>query len=161
MIDFVDLGEVPYEEAASLLVTLSEDLRQSDLDEITATSALPPAEALVASCLVSTLGWVMRRNGVPICAFGCAPTGVPGAGHVWMLGSPKMDQSAVTILRLTRPYLDQMHRIFPFLWNYIDARNDRSMRWLEWAGFRLLEAHPEHGREKRLFFTFARYQPSV
>ena len=45
--------------------------------------------------------------------------------------------------------------------NYIDARNEQSLRWLRWTGFKLLEAHPEHGREKRLFFTFARFDPHV
>lgn len=159
----VSLSEVTNAQAAEWLVDLAEDLRSSDLDEISAGSGEEPATALISSVMVSSHAWVILDGSDPICAFGCAPEDAPGSAVIWMLGSPRMDEprNAIPILRLSRTYLDEMHRAYPTLWNYIDARNDRSMKWLEWCGFEVLEAVPGHGREGRLFYHFSRHRPHV
>lgn len=159
----VSLSEVSNVQACEWLVDLAEDLRSSDLDEIAAATGDDPAVALVSSVMVSSHAWVILDEGDPIAAFGCAPSGEPEDAVVWMLGSPRMDipRNAIAILRLSRPYLDEMQRAYARLWNYIDARNDRSMRWLEWCGFRVREAHPNHGVEGRLFYLFSRHRPRV
>jgi len=163
MIQVMDLAEVPNKQAAEWLVGLAEDLRQTDLDEIAAHTGDDPAVALISSVMVSTHAWVILDGDDPIAAFGCAPSGAPGDAQVWMLGADAMDRpaNAAGILRLSRPYLDEMQRTYARLWNHIDARNDRSMRWLEWCGFTVNEAVPDFGVEKRLFFLFSRHRPSV
>lgn len=163
MIDYVDLREVDPGTLVDLLGHLAGNLRQSDLDEINATSELTPMHALVESVRVSERGWIITVDGEPVCIFGAAPSGIPNGGIVWMLGTPRMDERrvALSICRNFRPYLDELHKLWPVLWNRIDARNQKSMDWLTWGGFRLIEAHPNHGREGRLFFTFSRYQPHV
>lgn len=141
------------------MVDLAQDLRPEDLAEIQATTGEDPAVTLVSSLMLSELAWVVLDDEDPIAVFGAAPDlNRPGDGLVWMMGTPRMDHPAAAtfILRHTRPYLDEMHRRFPRLWNHIDARNDKSMRWLEWANFRVTEAHPAFGREGRLFYTFER-----
>lgn len=161
MVEVVPTDSLDPDVLAALLLELAAGLRATDLDEIAATSDLAPLDALLNSVLVSALSWVVLHEGDPVAVFGVAPTALEVAGSVWMLGTSGMDAAAISILRLTRPYLLEMHRRFPLLWNYIDARNEKSMAWLRWCGFRLLEAHPNHGREGRLFFTFARYEPHV
>ncbi|PXA91178.1 hypothetical protein DMC25_06390 [Caulobacter sp. D4A] len=163
MITFVDLRQVGPEQSVAWVSDLAGRLRPSDLDEIAATHDLDPEVSLTTSVMLSDHAWVILKGTRPIAVFGCAATGCEGSGLVWMMGTPEMDErrAAMTIARATRPYLRQMHRTYPCLWNYIDARNDKSMNWLRWSGFRLLEAHPKHGREGRLFFTFARYDPHV
>lgn len=162
MIRFVSFGEAGTQ-LDGWLSRLSEGLRSSDLDEIKAMSGLPPLAALRYSALVSDLGWVMLDGDDPICVFGVAPSGYPKAGLVWMMGTDRMDEPrlARVILKQSVPFKRQMHKLYPCLWNHIDARNEKSMRWLRWCGYQLLEAHPEWGRERRLFFTFARYEPDV
>lgn len=111
--------------------------------------------------MVSDLAWVILCDGEPLTVFGVAPTGCEGSGMVWMMGTPQMDRVSLRLARISLDCIRLMHRSYRCLWNYIDARNEQSMRWLRWTGFRLLEAHPEFGREGRLFFTFARYEPNV
>lgn len=161
MIRFVDLRDVPNAQAAEWMVDLAADLRPEDLAEIEATSDLSPAETLVTSLMLSDHAWVILVNEEPVCVFGAAPSGTPSSGLVWMMGSPRMDTPAVAlaVLRATRPYLDAMHVAYPHLWNMIDARHDKSMKWLEWCGFSVVDVHPAHGRQGRLFYTFSRLQP--
>lgn len=154
----VSLAEVSNAQVADWLVDLADDLRPADLDEIAATTAEDPATSLITSVMMSTHAWVILDGEDPICAFGAAPDGRPGLGVVWMMGSPRMDEprNALGILRQSRPYLDRLHAAYPTLWNNIDARNGRSMRWLEWLGFEVQEALPDYGLEGRLFYRFSR-----
>lgn len=161
MIQVISLAEVSNAQAAEWLVDLAEDLRPSDLDEIAAGSGEDPAVALMSCALLSDHGWAILDGEDPIAAFGCAPSGTPGSAIVWMLGSPRMDEprNAVGILRQSRKYKDLMHDAYPTLFNYIDARNERSMRWLKWCGYELVELVPEFGVERRPFYLFSRHRP--
>lgn len=163
MIQVVSLGEVSNAQAAEWLVDLAGELRQSDLDEIEAMTGEAPAVALVSSVMVSDHAWVILDGEDPIAAFGCAPSELPDAAVVWMLGSDRMDEpaNALGILRLSRPYKDLMHRTYPTLYNWIDARNVRSLRWLEWCGYEIIDADPEFGPQRLPFYLFARLKPDV
>lgn len=158
MINVVSLGEVSNAQAAEWLVDISEELRVADLEEIRANTGEDPATALVASVMVSDHAWVILDGDDPIAAFGCGPTTEPGQGFVWMLGTDRMDQpaNAMGILRLSRTYKNIMHRTYPLLFNWIDARNEKSLRWLEWCGYEILAEEPEYGVEKRPFYLFAK-----
>lgn len=160
-IKIIDLREATNVQQAGWMVDLAEGLRPSDLDEMQATTELEPATALVASLMLSDHAWVVLSDGVPVAVFGCGPTDEPGKGTVWMMGTPLMDEPATArgILRATLPHIMQMHTAYPCLWNNIDARNLKSIRWLEWAGFSPFDVVPEHGLERRLFISYARHHP--
>ena len=161
MINVINLTDVSNADAAAWLVDLSEDLRPGDYDEIRALTEETPAVVLVSSVMLSTHAWVILDGDVPIAAFGCAPSDDPDRGIVWMLGSPRMDlpANAIGILRLSVPFMDEMHRTYATLFNYIDARHAKSLRWLKWCGYELVEEVAEHGLEARPFFLFARHRP--
>ncbi|MFN3582779.1 hypothetical protein [Phenylobacterium sp.] len=161
MIEYLDLREVDGGTLLGLLSHLAENLRPSDIDEIQATTGTGPMQALVESVAVSERAWIIRVDGEPVCVFGAAPTEFPGAGSVWMMGTSRMDERpvALSICRNFRPYLAELHKLWPILFNFIDARNQKSMDWLLWGGFQIIEALPNHGPEGRLFFTFSRYEP--
>lgn len=159
MTDILDVRSVAPDALAIWLEQLAANLRPGDIDEIAAASGEDPLVALRLSVIASDMCWIALHDLEPVAIFGVAPT-VPLSGMVWMVGTPKMDELGRKVLRVTRPYLDRMHERYAVLWNHIDARNSKSMRWLEWCGFRLIEALPDHGPERRLFFTFARYDPT-
>lgn len=161
MIRYVDLREVSEDTLKGYLLHLAENLRPSDLDEIAATTDRTALATLADSVSVSERVWVILANEEPVCVFGAAPTELPGAGSVWMMGTPRMDERAValSICRQFRPYLAELHQLWPILFNFVDARNQKSIEWLLWGGFEIIEALPNHGREGRLFFTFSRYDP--
>ena len=71
--------------------------------------------------------------------FGAPPPPLPGLGIVWMLGTDAIQTEAMGIARRTRRYFDELNAAYPILWNYIDARNAVSLRWLRWGGFKLLK----------------------
>jgi hypothetical protein len=160
MIELHDLREVPTGQATAWLGAIATDLRLGDREEIDATTDMSPEDALVGSAAGSDMAWIISNQGRPMTVFGCAPS-APGSGQVWMMGTPEMDAVSLRLGRVSLRCLHLMHAKHACLWNYIDARNEQSMRWLRWTGFQLLEAHPQFGRQGRLFFTFARYDPNV
>ena len=144
-------------EVVRLVLEVADNLRPADLAELMATTEMSPRTALIASWAASTVSWfILDRHGSPIGIFGVAPHLTPGLGVVWLMGTKGVEREAVSVARQTRPFLDEMQRLFPVLWNHVDARNTLSLRWLEWAGFRITDAHLHHGPERRLFFEFAR-----
>lgn len=157
MIQVHDLRLVPADQAGAWLDQIAANLRAQDMDEVRASSALPPREALFASVAVSSHAYVVEgRDGAPVAAFGAAPHALPGVGIVWMLGTDGIRRESYSIARATRRYFEELNQAYWMLWNYIDGRNSLSMRWLRWGGFELLAEHPNHGPEGRTFYTFAR-----
>lgn len=154
--EVVSLSEVTNAQAAEWLVDLAEDLRQSDLDELAATTGEDPAVALVTAVMESSHAWMVLVDDEPICVFGAAPA--DDEGIVWLMGSPKMDlpRNRLAILRRSKGYLDILLAAYPRLFNHIDARNDRSLEWLQWLGFDIVDADLSYGIERRLFFLFER-----
>lgn len=159
MIEFHDLHRVDPDTVEAWTDLLSVQLKQSDLDEIAATSSLTPCEALHWSVKMSTHAWaiVTPTEGV-IAMFGAAPTALEGVGSVWMLGSDHIQAEALGIARATPRYLDVMGETYPILWNHIDDRNKVSMKWLKWGGFKVL-SEKFFGPHK--FHLFARTTPCV
>lgn len=162
MIQVQDLRHVSPDMAEVWLDQIADNLRQGDLDEVRATSELPPRDALHLSYELSSHAYVIfSSQREPIAAFGAGAFALPGVGVVWMLGTDGIRKEAFGIARRTRKYFDELNAAYFMLWNFIDARNETSLRWLKWGGFELLEEHPSHGPERRLFYTFARMNHHV
>lgn len=156
MIQVHDLRHVDAGMAEVWADHISKNLRQCDLAEIEAMAAVAPGEALKASLALSSHAYaVAGREGAPVAMFGAAPHPLPGVGIVWMLGTEGIRREAYSIAKATRRYFDELNAAYWMLWNFIDARNTASMRWLRWGGFKLL-ADRRFGPEGRLFHTFAR-----
>lgn len=77
-------------------------------------------------------------DGAPVCLFGVAPGSVlSGRGVPWMLAGAGLDRAEIPFLRRSRPVRDAMLATYPHLCNVVDARNTRTIRWLDWLGFRI------------------------
>ena len=162
MIQVHDLRRVSPDTAGAWADYIGANMRQSDIDEVRASSAITSTEAMHFSLSLSTIAFCVESDTQGPCAmFGAAPGGLPGLGVVWMLGTEGIRKEGYSIAKQTRRYFDELNREYPVLWNYIDGRNSLSMRWLRWGGFELLAEHPEHGPEGRPFFTFARTNVNV
>jgi hypothetical protein len=157
MITFHDLRRVSPDTVGAWVDHIALHMRESDIDEVRASSDLGPHSALTQSVCLSSHAWMIESDKLgPIAMFGAAPHPLPGVGIVWMLGTEGIRKEGYSVARATRPYLDEMNAAYWMLWNFIDGRNAVSMRWLRWGGFKLLAEHPTHGPEGRPFFTFAR-----
>jgi len=153
----VDTSTIETSVAEEAVRHIALNLRDADREELRASHGGDPVEVLISSWQHSTRSWfVLDRTGLPVAVFGVAPGYAPGVGIVWLMGTSGLEREAFALARQTVSYVEQMHEAYPVLWNYIDARNELALRWLGWAGFSLVDADPEHGPERRLFFEFTR-----
>lgn len=107
-----------------------------DKTEIREASGQDPAVCLreaVTQCdpchtLVADDGELLAMHGVTPFA--------PGVGVVWLLGTDGCFAGIRSrkFLKLTKLWLDEQHKRYPVMFNYIRYDNITSIRWLSWSG---------------------------
>jgi RimJ/RimL family protein N-acetyltransferase len=118
-------------------------MRKADREEVEALSGRDPREVLVESVERSASAWAGLADGKLVCLFGVVPMSLVGVtGIPWLLGSDDVCTYGRAFLRRNRAYVHAMLAEYPVLTNVVDARNDVSIRWLRWLGFRLGEPQP-------------------
>ena len=139
-------------QAFDWLGDLALNLRKSDRDELAATIPLPPGAILAISYDQSELAWIGVADGKPVVAFGL------DGDCCWMLGAPDIESGRLArqVARDTERFQATMLARSPTIWNWVDLRNDRSIRWLIWAGFTVEQINMEHGPERRPFVKLSR-----
>lgn len=124
---------------------LAANLREADREEVIAQTGRDPSEAIAHSIAMSSPCWTARIDGELAAIFGCAPVSLIGPiGMPWLLGTPVLDRHPRAVISYSRPYLAVMFDAYPQMLNWVDARNERSIRWLKALGFRFHDAAP-HG----------------
>ena len=131
----------------------SDKLRQSDIDEVWASSGMGPEEALLQSLAMSDLAWVGYEGDTPL-GIGGASTLGPRVGVAWFLATDHIYEHRMATLRWTQAIVDALHQEYMTLFNYVDVRHVESMKWLEWLGFEPTEFIEEHGYEGRPFIKY-------
>lgn len=121
------------------LLELADGLRPLDYDEIVATAGYDVWGTLERSLdLSDDPVSVKAPNGALIAVFGLAPASLLGdTAAPWLLGTGLMTTYAKEILHHARRYIAFARERYPFLVNYVDARNEPSIRWLERIGFKI------------------------
>jgi hypothetical protein len=138
---------------------LKSRLRQTDIDEIWASNNLTPAEALTFSYYLSKVCLTVVY-GEPVGMFGIvADPERYGRALIWMLGSERLEKAARHVLRQTKDIIDGFMDEYPLLYNYIDARNKKSIRWLRHLGAEINPALP-HGKAG-LPFHFFKFERNI
>lgn len=157
-----DLHHVEPDVAEAWLLSIADNLRQSDLDELEAMSGNEPRYVLLESFSLSSHAFViLDRENTPIAVYGAAPYPLDGVGIVWMLGTDGIEREALAIGKATKPTFEMLNEAYPLaLWNYIDDRNKPSMRWLRWGGFKIIKTQPM-GLKGLTFHLFARSKSHV
>ena len=122
-------------------VELGPRLRANDKREIEAIlGPVCPTHALIVSVGGATEAWTGRADGEIICMWGVNPTTLIGlTGVPWMLGSELVAQHWRVFLRENKRWVAHALRLFPILWNLVDARYAEAIAWLRWLGFAIGE----------------------
>ena len=129
------------------------DVRQADVDELWAVAQVTPRSAIAYGAEHST-AFALLADGVPVCVFGIVPYSVlSGAGIPWMVGTPGIDRHAVGFIRRCRMDLARFFGEWDKLFNVVDARNTKAIRWLKWLGFSVSDPTP-YGPLGLLFCPF-------
>ncbi len=120
------------------ILELARGLRELDRQELQAVCDLPPLQAVRASVLASDVRFLRAwYAGETLLAIGgCSPGAEAGAAAPWLLGTEALDAYLYTLTRTARAWLRLMAAEYPRLSNVIDARQARTVRWLQGLGFK-------------------------
>lgn len=126
---------------------LAANLRAADRAEVEASTGSPDMLACIhASVDHSLYCWsAVDQDGRLVAMLGVVAADLLGGlGVPWMLGTDLVEQQQRALVRLSRAYIPRMRQALPKLVNYVDARNERAIRFLRHAGFYVAKAEP-HG----------------
>lgn len=123
---------------------IAEYMRPADLDEIEAgcgtRDVLP---VLLLGVQKSLPCWTIEVAGEPAGIFGSVPA--DGYGLVWMLGTHMLERAPKQLTKLGRTYVRRMAEQYGTLMNFVDARNVKSIHWLQRLGFSISPISEPYG----------------
>jgi len=134
------------------IVDLCGNLRKTDYEDLAMYTGQSADEALVEGYKYSKLCWTVLHKKEPICIFGVADQ-YNGNGCVWLLGTDKMKDARISIIRESKFYVRKMLAPYKRIENWVYHKNELSIKWLKWCGFTIEEAKIA-GVGKALFHHF-------
>jgi hypothetical protein len=124
---------------------LAENLREADRCELVALEGqgIDPFHVISRAVTMSSHVWAFVRvaDNMPISLFGVAPM-ADHIGSPWMLGTEELYEHPRELVVFGRRYISLMTGAYPVLLNYVDARNEKSVRWLKRMGFQFADPEP-------------------
>lgn len=119
-------------------------LREADVEEIRAMTGMEPKIPLAFSIANADPGWAAEADGRVEAVFGVGPVANAHCptGRPWLVGTDEVAKHPVMFYRLSRGIVDAMKARYDQLINWVDARNELSIRWLKWLGFHIEDPEP-------------------
>lgn len=117
---------------------LAPKIRKGDRQEIMASDGASPLEALVIpftqknAKIYSIIG--TKSEGV-IGMFGSSPTKEKGYGVVWLLSSEALFKHTKQFIKECPKWVNDMSKGYEYVYNFVDERNWKSLKWLQFLGF--------------------------
>jgi hypothetical protein len=133
---------------------LKDKLKSSDVDEIWASHHYTPEQGL-REALEKSIFALTIQNGNPIAMFGIVPDSILGnSASVWFLSSTDLYKIRKRFLRNNKKFIKLMQEFYPTLYNYVDARNVKTIEWLKFCGAKFSEPKPYgvEGKDFRHFY---------
>ena len=117
---------------------LAPKIRKGDRQEIMASDGASPLEALVIpftqknAKIYSIIG--TQSEGV-IGMFGSTPSKEKGYGVVWLLSSEDLFKHTKQFIQECPKWINDMSKGYEYVYNFVDERNWKSLKWLQFLGF--------------------------
>ena len=138
---------------------VADNMRKEDVAEVKAqTGACPKGGLLYAYFMSKPCLTTVSRHGHLMSMGGVVPEG-KNMGRIWLLGSQSMFDDSIDkrwFLRSSKKTLAEMQRLYPLLFNMVDARNEVHVKWIDWLGFTFIKKHLNWGPESQMFYEFVR-----
>ncbi len=138
---------------------VADNMRKEDVAEVKAqTGACPKGGLLYAYFMSKPCLTTVSRHGHLMSMGGVVPEG-KNMGRIWLLGSQSMFDDSIDkrwFLRSSKKTLAEMQRLYPLLFNMVDARNEVHVKWIDWLGFTFIKKHLNWGPERQMFYEFVR-----
>lgn len=115
--------------------TMAPAMRAADQMEVFRATGASPLEALRGGLRDSASCRTVTLDGVPVAMFGVVErddVGVP-----WFLGTVVVDEHPLSMMKMSKLIMNDWTDRYRTLRNYVDAKNDKAIRWLDVLGFEL------------------------
>lgn len=147
----MDIAITPttYEDCLDLALTM----RESDKEEVYATAHYTPKQALLFGLTNSLVTYTVKVNDELVMIFGVSKLPFVYGACPWMLAADNIEKYGVVFYRNTKKHMDAMLIQYGYLENYVDARNEKSIKWLSWLGFTIEPPEP-YGLDGKMFHRF-------
>jgi len=133
---------------------IANNMREADRLEIAAMGRSDPLRAVNTSLKMSKKAWTAILDDEPILMFGVAPISeLTGLGSPWLLSTDGITKVKRQFIRECRFYVDELLDCYPRLANKVDCRNEVSIRWLKWLGFKFCKP-ASLGVNGEMFYPF-------
>lgn len=121
--------------------TMLPNVRTADRHEVMAASG-QSIEDILPKCVAETdMAWAGMVDDEVACIFGVTGASLLSeTGYPWLIGTDLIEQHAKAFLKRNRKMVGVMLERYPYLTNYVDVRNAKSIQWLRWLGFAILPA---------------------
>jgi hypothetical protein len=130
-------------------------MRQCDIDEAWAAAHYDPFKALMISKMVSRDPMACLADGQTVWMFGVGQRSpFSRIGNPWMLAAEGLEKHSRVFLRMSVNYVKEIKTWYDLLENHVDARNEKTVKWLKWLGYTIDDPEP-FGVEG---FPFHRFQ---
>ena len=134
---------------------LAPKMRQADRDEIKASDNIGAAEALMTPFQYTghrTWSVIGTDEEYVIGMFGSVPTLEPDYGVAWLLSSDELFNYKKEFIRQSPEWVAQMGKNYKYLYNWVDCRNTKSIKWLKHLGFKEIQREEQYGKGKMPFY---------
>lgn len=134
---------------------LAANMREKDRNEIWAIGHFTPEHAVKMSMLASDSAYSFVQGKKVLAMFGVSsPSLLCPVGIVWFMSTEEIFiRHRRTMARDGRAWLRKWLNDYDLLFNFIDVRNELSIKWLKWCGATFSEPIP-YGVEKLPFMKF-------
>lgn len=133
---------------------LHENLRQSDIDEVKASSGPDILKSITRSVNISDESCAVSVDGELLFIVGVVKDSLlTRSGTPWLLGTDSISKHKQIFLKVTYRILKYFQSNYSELSNYVDVRNQTSIRWLDFLGFEFCDPE-KHGYEEKEFMKF-------
>ena len=133
---------------------ISDNMRQSDIDELWASDHIKPKEALERSYKDSSICFTIDYKGNPIGMFGVVPyTTIQDWGSIWLLATNDLCHVNRQLIRRSKYFIQILLRYFTHLENHVSCENIASIKWLAFCGAKLNPPEP-YGPDNKMFQRF-------
>jgi hypothetical protein len=136
------------------VLELAPKMRTADREEIRASNGKSPLEALVIPFTYKksrNYTIVGTANEGVMGMFGVTPTKDSEYGVAWLLSSEDLFKHTKQFIKECPYWVSQMSEGYTYIYNWVDRRNWKSLKWLQFLGFEPKEEMKNYGVGKLPF----------
>ena len=133
------------------VLELAPKIRKSDREEIRASNNSTPLKALVEAFTIENnriYSIVKTEDNSVIGMFGSAPSADPDYGVAWMLSSEDLFKHTKQFIKECPHWINEMGMGYKYLYNFVDKRNWKALKWLQYLKFEPKTEIGDYGFEK-------------